>query len=396
MKMKKITIVFLSLLVLKVFGQPENLAIKKANEYVADKKYETAYHLLDSIDPSNDKPEVVLLKEDILLNYFVTSMMHRIFSLTNIKKEEDIRDYRGKEGTYNMHLFDVDSILTRLIKINPTNCKLYKGLGDYYYDVHLKYGENWIIGKQEQLEIIETNFKRAVDGGCADFLTLYVLGYANLVQEKNKESIPYFLKSIELNHDYASSHYNLAYAYLLEEDRVNSLKYAKNALDLYNDVQYKSDAARMMGLVYFELKDDTNALKYYELADKIDPNNYDNIKPILNLYVKTNNKKAKELTAVFLNIAPANPTIYNALEEIYSGNNKIENLVEFYKSQLPNFKDDQKVLGNLNFYLAKIYLNIDKKLAKEYFVKTRTIFKKVFDKDHAVFSVIETGIEQCK
>lgn len=393
--MRKITTLFLTILSLTAFGQTENETIKKANDFIADKKYETAFNLLDKFDPTNDKPEITLLKKDILLNYFVTSIMHQMFAITDIKKNEDILDYRGKEGSFSMKMFQVDSILTRLIKIYPNNCKLYKGLADYYYDAHLRYNGHWLIDDKELFPLMQINFQKAVDGNCADYLSYYVLGYANLAQEKTKESIPYFLKSIELNNKYASSHYNLAYAYLFTDDRENALKYAKTSLDLYNDKEYKSDAARMVGQIYTELKDDKNALTYYEMADKIDPENYYNIKPILKLYIKTGNKKAKETTKAFFNIAPANPTIYNDLEEIYLGNDKGNDLIKFYKSQFSAFKDDKKVQGNLNFYLARIYLDTDKKLAKDYFIKSKEIFEKVFDKDHAVFNAINEGLEQC-
>lgn len=394
--MRKITTLFLTFLSLTVFGQTEIETIKKANDFIAEKKYETAFNLLDKLDPTNDKPNIVLLKEDILLNYFVTSIMHQMFALTDIKKDEDILDYRGKEGSFSMQMFQVDSILTRLIKIYPTNCKLNKGLADYYYEVHLKYGGRWLKDDKELFPLIQTNFQKAIDGNCADYLSYYVLGYINLVQEKNKESIPYFLKSIELNDKYASSHYNLAYAYLFTDDRENALKYAKSSLELYNDREYKSDAARMVGQIYTELKDDKNALTYYEMADKIDPENYYNIKPILNLYIKTNNKKSDETTKAFFNLAPENPTIYNDLEEIYLSNKKDNELIDFYKSQFSAFKDDNKVQGSLNFYLARIYLETDKKVAKDYFIKAKQEFEKVFDKDHPVFNAIDKGIEQCK
>ncbi len=394
--MKKIIMLFLTLSSLTVFGQTEIETIKKANDYIADKKYETAFNLLDKFDPKNDKPDIVLLKEEILLNYFVTSIMHQMFALTDIKKDEDILDYRGKEGSFSMQMFQVDSILARLIKIYPNNCKLYKGLADYYYDAHLRYNGRWLIDDKELFPLMETNFQKAVDGNCADYLSYYVLGYANLAQEKTKESIPYLLKSIELNKDYASAHYNLAYAYLFTDDRENALKYAKTSLDLYNDKEYKSDAARMVGQIYTELKDDKNALTYYEMADKINPENYYNIKPILNLYIKTNNKKVKETTKAFFNIAPANPTIYNDLEEIYFSNDKGNELIEFYKSQFSEFKDNKKLQGNLNHYLARIYHDTDKKLAKDYFIKAKENFEKVFDRDHAVFNVIDEGLEQCK
>ena len=394
--MRKIATIFLTLLSLKVFGQTEIETIKKANDFIADKKYETAFNLLDKFDPTNDKPDILLLKKDILLNYFVTSIMHQMFALTDINKNEDILDYRGREGSFRMLMFQVDSMFTRLIKIYPTNCKLYKGLGEYYYDAHLRYGGRWLKDDMELFELIQANFQKAVDENCADYLSYYILGYINLAQEKIKESIPYFQKSIEMNKTYASSHYNLAYAYLFTDDRENALKYAKVSLDLYNDKEYKSDAARMLGQIYTELKDHKNALTYYEMADKIYPENYYNIKSILNLYIKTNNKKAKETTKAFFNLAPENPTIYNDLEEIYFNNEKDNDLIVFYKSQFFLFKDNDIVQGNLNFYLARIYLDTDKKLAKDYFIKAKEVFGKIFDKDHVVFSAIDEGLEQCK
>jgi len=396
--MKKITILFLNLtfLSLSIFGQTEIQTIKKTNKFITEKKYETAFNLLDKFDAKNDKPEIVLLKEKILLNYFVTSIMHQLFALKDLNKDEDILDYRGKNGSYNMHIFPVDSILTRLIKIYPDNCKLHKGLADYYYEVHLKYGGRWLKDDNELFRLTETNYQKAIEGNCADYLSYYVLGYINLTQEKYKKSIPYFLKSIKNNNGYASSHYNLAYAYLFTDDRKNALKYAVNSYDLYKDKVYKSDAARMIGQIYTELKDDKNALKYYEIANKIDPNNYYNIKPILNLYIKMNNRKAKEMTKVFFDLAPINTTIYDNLEEIYFRYKKGNKLIDFYKSQFSVFKDNPKVQGNLNFYLARIYLKTDKKFAKDYFVKAKREFEKVFNKNHVVFNAINEGLEQCK
>ena len=395
--MKKITtLVILSIYVLSVFGQTETETIKKAKELIVNKKYESAFKVLNGFDPKNRNPEIVLLKEDIALNYFVSSIMHQMFAFKDLEKNEDIMDYRGKKGSFGMYMFTLDKVLDSLIRIYPNNCKLYKGLGEYYYEVHLKYGGKWLKEDKELFKLMQTNFLKAVEGNCADYLSNYVLGYINLVQEKYKESIPYFLKSIEMNKDYASSYYNLAYAYLYTDDRQNALKYAKNSLDLYIDQTYKSDAARMLGQIYTELKDDKRALENYELADKIESGNYFNIKPLLNLYVKTDNGKANETAKIFFHLDPTNPTIYNDLEEIYYSNKKENYLIAFYKSQFSVFKDEYIVQGNLNFYLGKIYLDSNKKLAKEYFIKARDIFRKVYRKDHQIFNAIEDGLKECE
>lgn len=394
--MKKIIILFLTLYSLTVLGQTEAETIKKANNLIANKKYETAFKLLDEFDPTNDKPDIVLLKKDIMLNYFVTSVMHLMFALKDLEPNEDIMDYRGREGTFAMQMFPVDSILIKLIKIHPDNCKLYKGLADYYYEVYLRYDGLWWKEDKELFLLIQTNFQKAIEGNCADYLSYFVLGYIKLVQEKYKESIPYFQKSIEVNKSYASSHYNLAYSYLFIDDLENALKYAKNAVNLYTDKAHKSDVARMLGQIYTELKDDKNALKYYQMANKIDPGNYYNIKPILNLYLKTNNKKASETTKAFFDLDPENPTIYNDLEEVYFRNDKENDLIAFYKSQFPEFKNNAKVQGNLSFYIARIYLEKDKEIAKDYFIKAKDYFEKIFDENHSVFNVIDEGLERCK
>jgi len=395
--MNKLTILLiLTIFTLTVFGQTDTETIKTANDLIANKKYESAFKLLNSFDPKNGKPDIVLLKEDIALNYFVTSLMHQMFALKDLEKNENVLDYRGKEGSFGMYRFEIDKVLDSLIKIYPDNCKLYKGLGDFYYEAHLKYGGKWLKDDNELFKLIEANNKKAIDGNCADYLTYYVLGYISISQEKYKDGIIYFLKAIELNKEYTNSYYNLAYAYLYTDDRNNALKYAQSSLELYTDITFKSDAARMLGQIYFELKDDKNALAYYELADKIDSGNYDNIKPLVKLYVKTQNARANETTNTFFNLAPYNPTIYNDLEEIYSNYNKKDSLTAFYKGKFLAFKDNEKVLGNLNFYLGRIYLETDKKLAKDYFLKAKVIFTKIYEKDHPVFKAIEDGIKKAE
>ena len=167
--MKKATFLILIFFSRAVFGQTEIETINKANELIADKKYESAFKLLDSFDPENNKPDIVLLKTDIVLNYFVTSIMHQIFSLKDLEKNENIMDYRGKEGKFTMQVFQVDSILERLIKTHPDNCKLYQKLGEYYYEAHLKYGNDWLKKDNELFDLMQANFQKAVDGNCANY-----------------------------------------------------------------------------------------------------------------------------------------------------------------------------------------------------------------------------------
>jgi len=42
-----------------------------------------------------------------------------------------------------------------------------------------------------------------------------------------------------------------------------------------------------------------------------------------------------------------------------------------------------------------VNIEMDKKIAKEYFLKSKEIFSKVFNKDHQVFKAINDGLNQC-
>ena len=100
---KKLSISLISLFIaLTVAGQTEKGTLKKANELIKEKKYQSAYKLLNDFDPKNCNVEIVLLKEDIVLNYYITSIMHQVFSLKDLEKNEDIMDYRDKEVSFNM------------------------------------------------------------------------------------------------------------------------------------------------------------------------------------------------------------------------------------------------------------------------------------------------------
>jgi len=396
--MKKLTTVLLliALIRIPVFGQTENEILSKATDLTANKKYLTAFKTLSDFDPKNEKPDIVLLKEDIALNYFVTSIMHQMFTFKDIEKNEDIMDFRGKEGSSEMFPFTVNETLEKLINKYPTNYNLNKGLADYYNDVLLRYQGNWLKKDNVLSELILKNYQIVIDHHQADYTVYYKVGLEFVSEKKYKESIPYFLESIKLKSDHADTHYNLAYAYLYMNDRENALKYAKNSFDLYVDKTYKEDAARMIGQIYFEMNNDKEAIKFYETANDMEADNYYNLRPLLNIYVKTSDGKEKPTLNAFYNLNPENPTIYNDLGDIYFENSKTSELIDFYLSRLSQYTTDKKISGNIHFYLGQLYLISDKKAAKDNFLKAQELFSIVFDKNNKVFNAIKEEIKKAE
>jgi tetratricopeptide (TPR) repeat protein len=390
--MKPTLLLFLLLISFRSFCQTVEETLKKSNQLIVEKKYNTAFDLLEKADPKNNDADIVLAKEDIVLGYFVSSIMHQLFALKDLQPNEDVIDYRGQEGSYSMHVFRADSILNRLIKTQPDNYKLYHGLGNYYYEVYLHYNANWTESAETLFKLIEENYTKALSIHSGDYMTYYELGYINEIQKKYQQASNYFIKSIELNNKYGNAYYNLAFAYLYQEDRTNALKYAIKSIDLYDDKAFKGDAARMVAEIYGELNDIKNEINYYELSDKIDPKNYYTLKALLAGYVKTNSSKEKSTLNTFYSLAPENPTIYNDLTKIYT--DKSAELITFYESKLPDYNTNKKVYGGLNFYLAQLYIPSNKQKAKECLIKAKSAFSDVFTKDNGVFKAIDILMKQ--
>jgi hypothetical protein len=377
------------------FSQNNSEILKKSEQLVTEKKYESAFQLLDKTDPKNDDPEIVLAKENIVLAYFVTSIEHQMFALKDLEPNESIEDFRGKQGSYSMHVYPADSIINRLIKLHPDNYKLYFGLGNFYYEAFIHYNANWLKTPEVLFELIEDNYKKGIAIHQGDYMIYYQLGYINELQKKYQQAIDYFKQSVSLNDKYATAHYNLALAYIYAGNPSDGLKDALISIDEYTDKSYKGDAARMTADIYDAMKDTKNRVAYLEMSDKIDPDNYYTLKLLLDVYVKSADPKEKSLLGRFYLLDPANPTIYNDLYNIYS--DKLPELIAFYEGKLSEYQKNNKVYGNLNFYLAQAYINTQNKpKARECVQNARQAFATVFPKDSAVFKSLDQIADKTK
>jgi tetratricopeptide (TPR) repeat protein len=381
-----------------VFGQsnepPLELILTDAKELVDQKKYASAFNLLEQHDPNNESVDAVLLKEEISIKYFVTSLGHQMFSFLDIQPDEDIMDYRGAEGTASLHVFPVNDILDSLILVYPDDCRLHKGLGDYYYDVHLRYGSNWIMEEEVVFSRIKAGYEKVVNGPCEDYMTSYALGYIALIHDNLEECIPLFKHSIELDASYPTSHYNLAYAYLFKEDPASALPHAVNSMNLYNDVTYKADAARLAGQICFEMDRIDEALNYFNQSDSIEPENYYTLSSIIGIYLKTGDSRSREKAEQLFRIGPDDLDMFQMLEQVYFDYNKYEELEDIYKKMLKEYKDDDMVCGTIYFMQAAHFIETDSKKVVDFCKKSRERFVKVLPSDHPAIMTIDETIRE--
>ncbi|TGE26699.1 tetratricopeptide repeat protein [Hymenobacter metallicola] len=371
--------------------------LPKAEQLVQKQQYETAYDLLEKADPKNQQPQVLLAKEKLVLDNYLVSMGHQMFGLRNLKPGETVGQLRGKEGDYSMHPLDLPLELNRLQRKYPTNYALAKGLGDYYYAV-----QQCGCGEQDKtaaqlLDLVLRYYGAAHAHGLGDFMSHYAVGYANLMQQKTAASIPPFEKSIALNPQYPTSHYNLAYALMHLNRQAEAVPHAQQAYDLYTDPELKADAVRMLGVLYQEQKQPAEALKAYRQSLALQPDNYQTLKLMLAMAVPARSPEATELATRLYRLDPADDQMFIDIMDIYQASKQWAEAEAFFRSQLPSTPKEPAPQGLLHFYLAILNMQLERpKEARPHFLEAQKQLAKVVKPDHEMFSVIKRGLAETK
>ncbi|MEQ9405680.1 MAG: hypothetical protein RIM99_18970 [Cyclobacteriaceae bacterium] len=364
------------------------------DKLVEQRKYSDAFKLLNEIDSDNVDPEALRRKIDICIDNYIMSIGHQLFALKNLEEGEDVHSLRGKDGISDMYSLDISSIAPELMEKFPDNYKLKFAVGRYYHSMHLNCGD-CSLSAADCIQKFESLFEECYKNGVFDYFSIYGIAYAKINKQQFKESIPYFLKSIELNEDYPSSHYNLSYAYLYTDDRENCIKYGKNAFDRYDYPTYKADAAKIVATAYQELQDFENAYKYYSTANEVNQGDYYILAPLLNLSLYLKKEGTVKLRNDFFLIDTDNPTIYNDLINAYYEYADINELLTYFESLKAGYQEDYATLGSLHFYTGKINLEEgNQEVGKKLLADAKVELLKVYPKDHQVFPVIDQLLEK--
>jgi len=376
------------------YGQ--QFEFEQVDSLIEQEKYNSAFELLNKMDPEQQDPEVVLQKTDVALKYFVKSISHQLFAFKDLDDDDDLLDLResGDGESFSMYMFPVNEILDTLLIQFPKKYELNRALGNFYYEVHLKYGQNWLMEEPEVLELMYENCKIAVDNGVSDYLTQYCIGYYHVLQEDYNQAISPFLKSIELDTTYPTSYYNLSICYLYTDQADKGTKYAVRSIALYDDTSYKSDASRVAAALYKQAEDFDNAVKYYKLSDEIQPNNYYTINQLLELQLDLGLLNDALKTAdSFFELDPKNPRTCSDLVEIYTITDQEQELLDLFERKIEEYNSDKEIIGNIYFHIGEYYRRKEEKIkAKENFLEAKKCFGEVFEKDHYVFQIIEEAL----
>lgn len=375
----------------------EKDALAQAGKLEASKQYEAAYAVLDKADPKDKQPAVLLAKEKLLLDYYLITLSFRGFGLQDLAPNETVEQLRGKPGKYSMHLLDIPQKLTQLQKQFPQDFRLAKGLGDYYYRALLCRCGEQAKTEADLLNLVIENYGQAHAHQLGDFMSYYAVGYAHLAQKQAQASTEPFEKSIALNPQYPTSHYNLAYALWQLKRPAQALPFAQNAFRLYSEPELKADAARMLGELYKEQQQPAEARKAWLQSFELQPQNYATLRNLLEVSVASQAPDAAAWAARLYQLDPADDQMFSDIMDIYQAQNQWAEAEAFFSSQLPKAPAKPAAQGLLHFYVAILNMQLKRpKVARPHFLTAQTQLKKVAKPDNPLFDSIARGLAETK
>jgi tetratricopeptide (TPR) repeat protein len=383
-----LTIIFLSVTLVNSYAN--NSYLEECNRLIEEKKYESAFEYLNEHSKEIDSSDIIIKKTELALYYFVLSTMHQMFAFKDISIDEDIYDYRGKEGRYNYHLFKPDEALKEEIAKNKKNGELYFWLGQYYYEVLEKYSEDWLIDPATLQKLIVENYELAIVNSYSDVVLFSNLGQIYLREDEFGKAESNLKKAISITLNNPGYHHNLAVA-LYRQDKFNeAIENVKKAINLYDDCYYKADSCFLAGTIALDGEDYDESIAYFEEGKLLEPNQYRFYQQLIILYLFSNGiDKAAENSVAFFNMYPKNPSVISTIVDYYNGYGHLDEMEKLFEILLNSHSSDNEIMGNIKFHRAMVLeaLNKDEEAIQDLNAAERN-FRTVFNNDHGVFAQI--------
>jgi tetratricopeptide (TPR) repeat protein len=394
--MNKLWVLPIAAFVLVSCGVSKQKVLKEVDSLLTQKKYESAYLLLEKADPKNQVPDLVLEKVQIALDDFISTENLKTFCFKDMAIDQNVEDFRGQKGNDVRHALNPEEALSALLEKFPEDWRLYKALGEYDYQVYLNHDKLEPDKGLSRLKLAQSYLFQATNHQAADSQSLYHLGMVDLYLQDVKSAEVCFKAVILQGNSSADNYYNLAFTQYSQGEFAPSLDNAQKALDLYPNPPEKALCAHLLALAAMALHDDNAAVKYFELIRSFQPQDYETLKSLLTLYLKQGDAdKAMPLGQAMLAIAPSNASILENISDIYLQYGRVNEFYDFLHKMIFLYAHQNQVLGNLYFYQANADLFVNhKKSARTSLRMAKTYYVNALPPGDEIFKTIQTELNQ--
>lgn len=346
--------------------------INKAQDLINNKQYASANAALGE----DDNEYIIYKRSEIYTKYFVQSLMHQMFIVLNLQKNDDLNELRRNyEGSAALSMYDVEAAVESYRKKNGKNPVLNLTLGNFYYDVSNRYGDQWLKGYDELCKLAKENLQTAYKAGYYDGWSLFALGDFAIRDKNWVEAEKYFTMQLEFEPENASSWYNIALSRMYLGRYAEASEPAKMAIKYELDTGYLIDEYGILADSYSYSGDIKTAEKVLlEAKKKINSSTEISFK-LAELYLGKNeySKAEKELIAA----AKVEGTLITRAVDMVAQTQNFENLKSLCLKAVKLHTDDDAYTGFVEYILAQSYLILgDYKKSLTEIDKARKFFDK--------------------
>lgn len=383
------------------------VAIVKAEELISQKKYLSAYKMLDKYDPRNEKSVIFLKKVDIVQNYFLFNIMNQIFCLDDIPLDKTVEELRGNEEASGCSsvMFAIDTIAEMLLLKEPSNAQLYRCLADFYVSVARRFGDQWIepTTQADLMARARVYYLKANNLGLNNNEITANIAESYLHQENYRNARRYYANAIALSADtIANYHYNTALAYYLDPDSGDFALAAKHssiaARHYTQGSDYQYDALYIAGMSQMRMGQPSVAIANFRKANAISPNRNYLLFSTIEAQLKAKAQDWRTTTETYIVLFANNTDLTSRLPELFAqtDSTKLNELKNLFAERMKKTSVELEI-ANLNLATAQICMYGDNKSeARSYLLKAKDFFARDTDEYDSILGYINQLLKHAK
>ncbi|MCQ2982417.1 MAG: hypothetical protein MJ178_06660 [Treponemataceae bacterium] len=246
---------------------PESVrdAIARCDALIADAKYRSARSALGVAEDLGKDEDYLLYKNvEVITNYFCFSMMHTMFDIQDFNSVEELMEYR-----HNISYGDQDMSFSLTFGEGPEawideyeaeygkTPRTALARAQYYFDVSLRYGDQWLRPYVELRELAYENYKEAIEGGFYDMIALERFGESALYTAHDEDAYAAYKDLTEYVPDHGNYWFNLAVSCAnMKANYEEGIAACRMAIQYPEEnIGYQMDYYRLLSDLYFKSGD---------------------------------------------------------------------------------------------------------------------------------------------
>lgn len=374
-----------------------SIPLDTAELLIKEKKYYSAFILLQKHDPDNSNLDAFILKCRLAVRYYAKSFMHQSFAFANLTQGQTLEDAREAAASIDIFDFQINKILDQFMTRFPEDARLHRVKGDYYFDVYRLYGNRWFLKADQIAGLSLEGYLKAINLNGGDAEVFDNIGVLYSIKNDFGSAEKFFTRAIAADKNFANPYYNLALLFFKQKKYDESLNRVKDAYALYAHPSFKADAAFLAAMALDEKKDYSGALAFAAEAEKLSPRNPVYLRGIIILGLKNKNypeaqKSAEKLYAM-------NPDDLNLIRDIiaiYGSMGIYKEAIDLLDTFEKKYSGDIKACGNIYYARALFYsrFTFDKKKMSNAKSAAMKNYRKVYPPDHEIFILLERELNE--